>query len=278
MKIAYLPQAIRDLRSRSTYLKPRSLQGPECPRRHSHFALPALHLSPGWRAAEHSGRPQIITRKYPYLIYYTIDQGTDEILVITINMPGKIVSSPTSDEPMPICNEKPISQRRAHGRGVADRRGRMGSRWSVDVAISRQNRRAMVRTIWMVWVGEDFLRFVTLLGAVMAAEIKEDADAASLLGAVALVSNLPERGLLRGQVGAIVEKLDDATVLVEFSDDQGRALRDRALSEGRPARVADDASGGLKGPRSGAASQEGRRIGHEVSSRIYYRQSMRSDF
>jgi len=29
--------------------------------------------------------------------------------------------------------------------------------------------------------------------------------------------------LLRGQVGAIVEELDDATVLVEFSDDQGRA-------------------------------------------------------
>jgi len=62
-----------------------------------------------------------------------------------------------------------------------------------------------------------------VLGAVMAAEIKEDGDVASLLGAVALLSDLPERGLLRGQVGAIVEKLDDAKVLVEFSDDQGRA-------------------------------------------------------
>jgi len=57
----------------------------------------------------------------------------------------------------------------------------------------------------------------------MADEIKEDGDAASLLGAVALLSDLPERGLLRGQVGAIVEELDDAMVLVEFSDDQGRA-------------------------------------------------------
>jgi hypothetical protein len=36
-----------------------------------------------------------------------------------------------------------------------------GPRWSVDVAIFRQNRRAMVRTIWMVRVGEDFPRFVT---------------------------------------------------------------------------------------------------------------------
>ena len=36
-----------------------------------------------------------------------------------------------------------------------------GSRWSVDVAISRQNKRAVVRTIWMVRVGEDVPRFVT---------------------------------------------------------------------------------------------------------------------
>jgi len=57
----------------------------------------------------------------------------------------------------------------------------------------------------------------------MTAEIKEVGDTASLLGAVALLSDLPERGLLRGQVGAIVETLDEATLLVEFSDDQGRA-------------------------------------------------------
>ena len=57
----------------------------------------------------------------------------------------------------------------------------------------------------------------------MAADVKESGGAPSLLGAVALLSDLPARGLVRGQVGAIVETLDDATVLVEFSDDQGRA-------------------------------------------------------
>ena len=36
-----------------------------------------------------------------------------------------------------------------------------GPRWSVDVTVARQNRRAMVRTIWMVRVGDDFPRFVT---------------------------------------------------------------------------------------------------------------------
>jgi len=51
----------------------------------------------------------------------------------------------------------------AVGTGAASPAGadEWGPRWSVDVAISRQNRRAMVRTIWMVRVGEDFPRFVT---------------------------------------------------------------------------------------------------------------------
>ncbi len=44
-----------------------------------------------------------------------------------------------------------------------------------------------------------------------------------LLNVVALLADLPEEGLARGQVGTIVELLDDSTALVEFSDDQGRA-------------------------------------------------------
>ncbi len=45
----------------------------------------------------------------------------------------------------------------------------------------------------------------------------------SLLDAVALLIDVPERALARGQVGTVVESLDEATVLVEFSDDDGRA-------------------------------------------------------
>lgn len=43
------------------------------------------------------------------------------------------------------------------------------------------------------------------------------------LNLVALLADLPEPGLARGQVGTIVEVFDDATYLVEFSDDQGQA-------------------------------------------------------
>jgi Domain of unknown function (DUF4926) len=45
----------------------------------------------------------------------------------------------------------------------------------------------------------------------------------SLLDVVALLADLPTQQLPRGQVGTIVEQLDDKTMLVEFSDDQGRA-------------------------------------------------------
>jgi len=43
------------------------------------------------------------------------------------------------------------------------------------------------------------------------------------LSAVALLSDLPAHGLVRGQVGTIVESLNETTALVEFSDNDGRA-------------------------------------------------------
>ena len=45
----------------------------------------------------------------------------------------------------------------------------------------------------------------------------------SVFDVVALLTDLSAQRLARGQVGTIVEQLDDKTLLVEFSDDQGRA-------------------------------------------------------
>ena len=42
-----------------------------------------------------------------------------------------------------------------------------------------------------------------------------------LLDTVALLSDLPEKRLQRGQVGTVVEVLADGVLEVEFSDDQG---------------------------------------------------------
>jgi hypothetical protein len=46
----------------------------------------------------------------------------------------------------------------------------------------------------------------------------------SVLDVVALLTDLPAQRLARGQVGTVVEQLDDKTSLVEFSDEQGHAI------------------------------------------------------
>ena len=57
----------------------------------------------------------------------------------------------------------------------------------------------------------------------MDAKIEATGSLPSVLDVVALLEARPEDGLARGQVGTVVETLDARTLLVEFSDDDGRA-------------------------------------------------------
>ena len=50
-----------------------------------------------------------------------------------------------------------------------------------------------------------------------------------LLSEVAVLHDLPEQGLIRGQVGTIVELLSPSVVEVEFNDDEGRTYAMAAL-------------------------------------------------
>ena len=62
-----------------------------------------------------------------------------------------------------------------------------------------------------------------VLGAVMKTKNGARNERPSTLDVVALLADLPAQRLVRGQVGTVVEQLDDKTLLVEFSDDQGCA-------------------------------------------------------
>jgi hypothetical protein len=62
-----------------------------------------------------------------------------------------------------------------------------------------------------------------MLGAVMKAKKNARDEKPSLLDVVALLRDLPAQQLARGQVGTVVELLDGKSLLVEFSDDRGRA-------------------------------------------------------
>ncbi len=50
-----------------------------------------------------------------------------------------------------------------------------------------------------------------------------------LLDVVALTEDLPTRGLVRGQVGTVVEALAPDSYEIEFSDDDGRTYASLAL-------------------------------------------------
>jgi hypothetical protein len=50
-----------------------------------------------------------------------------------------------------------------------------------------------------------------------------------LLAEVALLRDLPDRGLVRGQVGTVVEVLSPDAVEVEFCDNQGKTYATSAI-------------------------------------------------
>lgn len=58
---------------------------------------------------------------------------------------------------------------------------------------------------------------------------KTTKDQPRLLDVVALLADLPEHGLVRGQVGTVVELLDGAYE-VEFCDDDGRTYAELAVA------------------------------------------------
>lgn len=58
-----------------------------------------------------------------------------------------------------------------------------------------------------------------------------------LLSVVALIDELPEKDLQRGQVGTVVEDLQPGMYEVEFSDDQGRTYASVALPSDRLLRL-----------------------------------------
>jgi hypothetical protein len=56
-------------------------------------------------------------------------------------------------------------------------------------------------------------------------------DTIHTLDVVALTTDLPEQGLIHGQVGTVVEVLSPGVYEVEFSDDQGRTYAQLALND-----------------------------------------------
>lgn len=91
-----------------------------------------------------------------------------------------------------------------------------GQKYRLDFEMVRSEKQATIRSVWIVRQNEDFPRLVTcdVLSAIRANPMK-------LLDVVALIKDLPEQNLCKGQVGTIVEVYEPKVFEVEFVDLQG---------------------------------------------------------
>jgi Domain of unknown function (DUF4926) len=90
----------------------------------------------------------------------------------------------------------------------------------------------MIRSGWIILHSEDFPSIDYLFRAVKSNCVNE----MDTLATVALLkpvndSGMPDRNLLRGQVGTIAESLASDVCEVEFSDEEGRTYASLALPE-----------------------------------------------
>ena len=90
MKLHFTPRALENLKFISEYLRSKNPAGSRHVRAAIYESLQSLILFPRLgRLQKAEGVRKIVTRKYAYLIYYTIDADTEEIIVLNIKHPAQ---------------------------------------------------------------------------------------------------------------------------------------------------------------------------------------------
>ena len=90
MKLPFTGRATRDIAEIADYLRARNPAGAVAVRDSILRSLQNLALFPAiGRPQNVEGVRKLVSPKYRYLIYYTIDEGADEILILTIQHPAR---------------------------------------------------------------------------------------------------------------------------------------------------------------------------------------------
>ena len=85
MKLRFTPRAVRDLGEIADYLRERNPEAALRVRAAILGSLQNLVLFPQvGRQQKIEGIRKLVTRPYPYLVYYMIDEPAQEIIIITI--------------------------------------------------------------------------------------------------------------------------------------------------------------------------------------------------
>ena len=90
MKLRFTPRAARDLADLADYIRARNPEAAQRVRASILDTLQNLVLFPQMgRPQTAAGVRKIITRKCPYLVYYTVDDEAEEIIILTIQHPAR---------------------------------------------------------------------------------------------------------------------------------------------------------------------------------------------
>ena len=85
MKLRFTPRATQDLSEIAAYIRERNPQAALRVRAAILASLQSLVLFPNvGRQQSIEGVRKLVTRRYPYLVYYTVDNSTGEIAVLSV--------------------------------------------------------------------------------------------------------------------------------------------------------------------------------------------------
>ena len=90
MRLRFTPRAIENIVAIADYIRERNPAAAERVRIAIYKSLQDLVLFPrAGRPQQTPGVRKFITRKYAYLVYYTVDDGAEEITVLNVKHPAQ---------------------------------------------------------------------------------------------------------------------------------------------------------------------------------------------
>ena len=90
MKLRFTPRAAQDIAAIADYIRARNPGAARQVRAAILHSLQNLVLFPQvGRAQAVEGVRKLVTRKYPYLVYYRVDEAAEEIIILTIQHPAR---------------------------------------------------------------------------------------------------------------------------------------------------------------------------------------------
>ena len=90
MKLRFTRRAVQDLTDIADYIRERNTQAALRVRAAILESIQNLVLFPQvGRQQKVEGVRKLVTRHYPYLVYYTADESAEEIIIITIQHPAR---------------------------------------------------------------------------------------------------------------------------------------------------------------------------------------------